>query len=501
MEMTIECPHCTNLVDIDFDESEESASFVFCCPKCGYDRTSLPRALESHFRSMERRRSDFVIQQGMLNEYNGHSYRIDLPASVTFIEGGKRPDNTRFSAHQIFCEEDIVRGCFENNNLLEEFYSTTSLLAIDDYAFANCKNLRKVVLCEGLVSIGRGAFEGCESLQEIQIPITCKSISAGAFRNCVNLKRVRFVNSVSDYRYFPVWIGYDHRVNGLSKFDAWDRYNPDIPDRHEFNLRTIDDWLFFGCSSLSEIDLPTCIRTIPIGCFAYCSSLRSVNLSDYGMLCSIGDSAFYGCTSLKEVKLPTHLQEYPWITDSQYKRDLRIGIDTFHGCTSLESINIPDFVTLYSRPFDGCEKLKVHISNEKMLEDYDHFKGSGPDGNCLNELCLFACARKYEQLRHVKSELYSTFYEIRSLGAQRREAGFFEFDKKSKLDAKIAELNERERRLIEEGHRLDKEAEDELRGLCFRFNVSFLDRFCDTTCSGGTPRWKSFSEWMREALC
>lgn len=500
MEITIECPHCTNLVDITFDESDNTATSRFRCPKCGYDSISLQKAVESHFRSIERRRSNFVIQQGMLKEYHGRSYRVDLPASVTFIEGGKRPENTRYSDHRIIYEEDTVRGCFENNDLLEEFYSTTSLLVIDDYAFANCKNLRKVALSEGLVSIGRGAFEGCESLEEIQIPITCKSIQAGAFQNCINLRRVRFVNSVSDYRQFPTWIGYDHRENELSKFDAWGWYEPDIPDRKEFNLRTFANGIFYGCSSLSEINLPTCIRAIPSGCFAYCSSLRSVNLSDYGMLYSIGDNAFYGCTSLKEVKLPTHLHDYPWITDSQYKRELRIGGDAFHGCTSLESINIPDFVTLYSRPFEGCEKLNVYISNEKMLEDYHHFEGSGPDGNGLNELCVFECAHKYRQLRHVKSELYRVFNEIRSLRTQRRDTGFFEFDIKSKLDNEISKLIEREQKLIKEGYQLDNEAEDELRNLCLKFGISFFDFFCDAVDSWGSPRWKSFVEWMEEVL-
>lgn len=500
MEIMLECPNCTNLVCVDFDDSAEDSYHDFVCPKCGHDKTSLRHVLKSHFENIQREYSDYVIQQGELTEYNGHSSRVDLPASVTFIKGGERPENNAYSYRSFYDESDIVRGCFEGNAHLKEFYSTTSLLVIGAYAFANCKNLRKVALCEGLVSISYGAFEGCDSLEEIQIPITCTHISPGVFRNCKNLKRVRFMCTPSDYNWSSFWLGYGHHENGLSRTDAWGYYNPDVPDR------TDSMWfcreLFHGCSSLSQVNIPKCVKRIPTNCFSLCTSLRYIDLSDNEMLSTISDNAFYGCTSLESVKLPSHLEEYPWVTDPAYKRSLKIYDGAFYGCISLESINIPDFVEFgySSEPFDGCRKLNVTISNEKMLEDYRHFYGSGPDGNGLNERCLYASTEKYDRLRRIKWDLQDIVADRRYLQAQRNRAGFFEFDLKSRLDRKISELSTKERSLAEEGRRLDKEAESELRSLCSKYGVDFYERFCDSTDSWGSSRWQSFDEWWRKEL-
>ena len=59
--------------------------------------------------------------------------------------------------------------------------------AINSYAFANCRNLKKVTLPQDLASIKEGAFYNCYNLENIAIPDTVREISDFAFYGCYKL--------------------------------------------------------------------------------------------------------------------------------------------------------------------------------------------------------------------------------------------------------------------------------------------------------------------------
>ena len=50
------------------------------------------------------------------------------------------------------------------------------------YAFAGCKKLRKVTLCEGVLEIGAGAFSNALNLKEIFLPKSLKRLLAKEYR-------------------------------------------------------------------------------------------------------------------------------------------------------------------------------------------------------------------------------------------------------------------------------------------------------------------------------
>ena len=67
----------------------------------------------------------------------------------------------------------------------DELYSVpVGVSYIGEYAFSGCKNLKFVVLGEGLLNIGEGAFENCTSLAGLAIPGTLTAIDYNAFNNC-----------------------------------------------------------------------------------------------------------------------------------------------------------------------------------------------------------------------------------------------------------------------------------------------------------------------------
>lgn len=58
-----------------------------------------------------------------------------------------------------------------------------SVKSIGDQAFADFRNLQKVLLAEGVESLGSNVFDGCESLKSLQLPASLKAVNGWAFHN------------------------------------------------------------------------------------------------------------------------------------------------------------------------------------------------------------------------------------------------------------------------------------------------------------------------------
>lgn len=117
---------------------------------------------------------------------------------------------------------------------------------------------------------------------------------------------------------------------------------------------TTMNFMFYGCSSLTSIDLSkfNTSNVIYFSCFLRdCSSLTSVDLSSFNTSKAEDmRSMFYGCSKLKSLDLASfntsNLTALPFM---------------FRGCTSLTSLNISSFntakVTDMQYMFDGCNSL------------------------------------------------------------------------------------------------------------------------------------------------
>ena len=65
--------------------------------------------------------------------------------------------------------------------------------------------------------------------------------------------------------------------------------NIDIPN----SVTRIDDWAFNDCTNLTSITIPDSLTTIANGTFAYCSKLISITIPNG--VTNIGDQAFRDC--------------------------------------------------------------------------------------------------------------------------------------------------------------------------------------------------------------
>ena len=195
-----------------------------------------------------------------------------------------------------------------------------------------------------VTSIGNYAFEYCSSLTSVTIPNSVTSIGEGAFSDCSSLPVVNNLRYADTYLVEAV-------DNSLSTYTI------------KAGTKWIEDYAFYGCSSLTSITIPNSVTSIGDHAFAGCSSLPVVDnvryadtylveavdksLSTYTIKAGtkwIGESAFSGCSSLTSLTIPNSVTS--------------IGESAFSGCSSLTSVTIPNSVTsIGESAFSGCSSL------------------------------------------------------------------------------------------------------------------------------------------------
>ena len=147
---------------------------------------------------------------------------------------------------------------------------------------------------------------------------------------------------------------------------------------------------FYGCSSLTSVEIPSSVTEMGSCVFSYCTSLTSVTIS--GNLKKIEGLAFYGCKSLTSVEILGSVTE--------------IGDFAFSDCTSLTSAEIPDSVTKigYSA-FYGCKSLTAVIIPESVKQ-IDPFAFDG----CFDDLTIYGYTDSYAEKYAKENEI--TFVPI-----------------------------------------------------------------------------------------
>lgn len=290
-------------------------------------------------------KEEFVIEDGILKEYNGTKRIVTVPDGVT----------------------EISRSAFAQSNQtdasVEKVILPDSVEIIDNYAFNNCGYLTSVVMSPNLYYLGEGAFYGCERLQQIDLSKSQLSlIQTATFYGCTRMTDVK------------------------------------LPD----GIVEIGDNAFIYCRHLGRINLNEGLEVIGESAFYGCEGMNSIELPS--TLKSIGEAAFYGCYSLLSIKIPAGVTVLPkqtfWACGSLRKIYLPdtmkvLGDNSLHvkkdySESMMESIFVPESVTVMAADlFPGGTRSNPYAK----LKEYTAFPGS--------------CAESYMKELRVEDEAFS----------------------------------------------------------------------------------------------
>lgn len=198
---------------------------------------------------------------------------------------------------------------------VEEVYLPSTMKSVGRLAFYRAKNLKKVVIPEGVESINEEAFAE-SGLKSIVLPKSIKIIYRRAFA--------------------------DSELTEII-----------LPE----NLETLGEQAFLNCTNLKSIVIPGSISTMERGVFTGCTSLEKTVISEG--ITEISYDAFRGCSCLSDVQLPESLQSF--------------GPASFNGCYSLKEIAIPDNINNVETVFP--QDTTLYVNSESSL--YNQLKNSG----------------------------------------------------------------------------------------------------------------------------
>lgn len=248
--------------------------------------------------------------------------------------------------------DGIIYG-LNNDELIAEVtgcLGTAKVLNIAPSVEANDKTY-------AVTSVAASAFQGKRTITSVVIPNSIKTIGRDAFRNLAGIKEVHLPNILAWCEVkmengnanpiYNLFSSYSESKWGKLYIDGSEMTDIVIPEGVTEMERT-----FYGYKKLSNITLPSTLKTLGDQTFANCIALKSVAVP--ASVESLG-SAFFGCEGLETVNIPAGVDN--------------ISSTAFYSCKNLKELTssnpIPP-VCSNDYTFDDCKTAKLIVPAESI---------------------------------------------------------------------------------------------------------------------------------------
>ena len=335
----------------------------------------------------------------------------------------------------------IGKGVFKGTDITS-ITLNNYIKSISEYAFYECKKLKKIDGWDGISLILESAFEECDNLGAISLPSTLSNIGNKAFHNCKNMSIPIKENSPQ----FPSNI----QNIGEHAFDGTNCGEINLSNVNNIKFTKINDYAFANCVNLGKVTISNRITEIGNRAFYNCGKLSSVMTANNSpnvtavsfKLNKIGDSAFENCGKLNsdsyfsfdlqrplthigskafynsaisgkdgKVTIPTSVEfmgdecfcECRKITGLQINSNklTQISKSAFKNCSELKSISIPSNIdTIGENAFYNCRNLvSCNVNGKFSLPNTIKYIEDSAFYNC-NSIESFTLPTNLKHLGH-----------------------------------------------------------------------------------------------------
>lgn len=353
-----------------------------------------------------------------------------------------------------FANDTLLKGTLNFKNVtdvipLQAFYNCRSISGVnlsgvktvENSAFAECSSLMNLSFAEydeagneisgtaateliGDYAFGKLTTSGVSpSFQTVKLPSTLKYIGDGAFMYCLGLTEISIPEGVT------------FELGAQSTAEEQDN-----------TAHFTGSSIFFGCSNLKSVTLPSTVTLVGDYMFGSCSSLTNVNLSN---VIVIGDYAFaQAITSETERTLKTvDLSSVFYIGEAAFANNEALSCDinapelmyvsayAFKD-TAISSFNAPKLVSLGDSAFDctalgGNKNLKEFAIPSTLvtvgksvfagcnaLERFVNVEGAKVDTKAINDYVVIENGMLYDITANGDMQLKSVPANLKTLSGQ-----------------------------------------------------------------------------------